>query len=135
MNSRVPPSVGCLSRRALPECESCGSTAWGLECELRILIGASSEDPAGPFRRETAVDSLHTLIFYCCDCGECASRGTAHTLAAIYRSHSDDRQYDPAQGNLLAQFGKDADEIVPVRPPAIVRRPQNSGGTSVERGR
>jgi hypothetical protein len=114
----------------LPRCKDCGSDeGWEMECRLQILLYGSSKDEAGPFARETPLDSLHEPLFSCDGCGEDADEDTATTLEAIYRGHSWDRESHPAQGLLLAEFGLDPDDrsLTPVSP--ITRFPKNTGLT------
>jgi hypothetical protein len=111
----------------LPLCPQCGSQDWRLEGELRILFYGEADDPAGPFKREGTVDSVHDLHFWCDGCGDDSPGAIAQVLGDIYRSHDPLRAFGAAQGSLLDMAGLKRDgEIALAQVPSVVR----SGATT-----
>ena len=112
-----------MNKRDLPACSSCGARRWQLEGELQILFYGDADDPAGPFKRESAVDSRMELHFWCRACGDEPAPRDERALADLYRSYDPARAFDPRQGGLLelAFLGRQG-TIVTAPPPRIVRR-------------
>ena len=117
----------------LPRCRHCGSDEWDMECRLQILLIGSSKDEAGPFAREAPLDTVHEPLFHCNHCGAEADGRSANALEAIYRGRSRDRAFHLAQGLLLDQFGRAAEERSPAMVPPILRFPEHAGWTAKER--
>ena len=107
-----------MSVHQSPVCQHCSGTDWALECVVTSLVYGFSHDPEGPFKRESTVDRVRALLFYCEGCGEEPDPAAEAILAAAYRSHDPERFSHPAQGGLLAQVG--TGDVVPRLVPAPV---------------
>ena len=110
-----------------PTCANCGAHDWQLEILLQILMYASGDDAAGPFKRETTADSIHRLRFWCDNCGDDPTVAAAALLEATYRSCDPLRAASANQGDLIATLDDPLDEPARLtRPTRVVRQPSST---------